>query len=235
MKKSIVILLSILLACTTLTSCKSIIKGAAKELEHILNNYVSYMVIGKGTTKGAKAITDATRKKSDSIYSFSHGEKLDGSRINFGEFSFCPPLEWELTKVSGFKYDIVTGPMEKEFTVKMTFEDDTYNGNLKEYVDLNITLIEKSLQKYTLLDRKIFKTNSGIEGESVIINNQQYRNYLKQVIYFLPMKDNKYLSITCSILDKVSEKYLPLFEESVKTLAFLDEMDEANGGTKNEP
>jgi hypothetical protein len=147
-----------------------------------------------------------------------------GSRVYEynGNFSYRPPLGWNVTEFSGLKYKIVFGPTEGQFAVNINFVDEIFSGNLHDYVNSNLTQLETFFQNYRLLSRKIFITNSGIRGECIIINDSQESLYLKQVFYFLPAPNNKYFVITCSALDTVSRKYLSVFEECIKTFEFIN-------------
>jgi hypothetical protein len=141
----------------------------------------------------------------------------NGPRIynNEGKFSFCPPLNWTEREFPGLKYKLVAGPTESNFTVNISLLDDTYNGTLQEYVNGNVTQL--STHGYTIVNRKTFRTNSGISGECVTTNSTQNGFFLKQVFYFLPASNDNYFVITCSALDRYSAKYLSAFEDSIKT------------------
>jgi hypothetical protein len=99
-------------------------------------------------------------------------------------FSVCPPLGWEAKDYPGLKYKVILGPIEDEFAANIVFVDENFNGNLKNYVDGSLYNSERFFSEYRLVDRKPFRTESGIEGERVIINNSQGDKYLKQVFYF---------------------------------------------------
>jgi hypothetical protein len=134
-----------------------------------------------------------------------------------GNFSFCPPLGWNVTEFPGLKYKIASGPAEGNFAANINFVDEEYNGSLRSYVDLSLSQVSSFFQEYKLLDRSEFKTNSGITGERVVINNRQHGFFLRQIFYFLPAAKNKYFVVTCSALDNVSAKYLSVFDESIQT------------------
>lgn len=143
----------------------------------------------------------------------------NGERVKFpdGNFSVCPPAGWQLRFIAGLKYDVVVGPTEDGFSTNMVFVDDNYDGNLKDFIDINLSTLRNLIMDYKLVDRKAFKTNSGISGEYIIITHEQYGFYMKQITYFFPVANNKYFIITCSALDNLFERYRRLFEDSVKT------------------
>jgi len=155
--------------------------------------------------------------------SFSSPSKI-GTRIYElnGKFSYCPPLNWSVKEFPGLKYKIVIGPIENNFTTNINFQDEIFYGNLKEYVNYSILQLPFFSSEYKLLIRNTFKTNSGIVGECVIVNNFQEGNLLRQIFYILPAPQNRYFVITCSVIDNVSSKYLSVFEESIKTFEIIN-------------
>jgi hypothetical protein len=143
----------------------------------------------------------------------------NGERVRFpeGKFSFCPPAGWGMHEIAGLKYEVAVGPAENGFSANIVFADESYEGNLKEYIDLNIIQLGNFIQNYELVDRKAIRTNSGISGEYIVIKHEQYGFVIRQVIYFLPVVNNKYFVMTCSVLDNVFLRFLPVFENSMKT------------------
>jgi hypothetical protein len=143
----------------------------------------------------------------------------NGERVyeNDGNFSYCPPLNWNVIEYPGLKYKVVIGPAEGNFAANITFAEETADMSLKDYVNANLDQLSTYFQGYKLVKRSSFKTNSGISGESIVVNSVQNNLLLRQVLYFLPASNNKYFVIVCSVLDEFSSKYLQLFEDSIKT------------------
>ena len=146
-----------------------------------------------------------------------------GSRVMEinGNFSYRPPLGWEVTEFPGLKYKVVYGPDEENFRININFIDEYHNGSLHNYVNQSLFLIEPFFEEYRLIERKEFRTNSGIFGEQVIIINRQYGFLLRQTFYFLQLSNNRHIVITCSVLDKVAARYTSIFEESIKTFELI--------------
>jgi hypothetical protein len=139
-----------------------------------------------------------------------------------GGFSYCPPSGWKISKFLNSKYSIVVGPIENKFAANIDFFDEAYDGNIQSYVDEVIDLLELVLDDYVVLHRYTFITNAGLTGERVIINSTQRNSFLRQIHYFLQAPDHRHFTITCSVSDSVAEKYLSLFEDSVKTFEFIE-------------
>jgi len=147
-----------------------------------------------------------------------------GSRVyeSNGNFSYCPPLGWTVREFPGLKYKVVIGGNEGGFAPNINFVDELFDGNLREYVDISISQFPEYFMEYRLLSRNAFKTNSGIAGERIIIANVQNRFSLKQIFYIFQASQNKYIVVTCSVTDSVSEKYLSVFDESIKTFELIN-------------
>jgi len=145
-----------------------------------------------------------------------------GPRIYDEEFSYCPPLNWTVTEFPGLKYKVVIGPTIEDFAMNIVFVDEEYNGNLSNYVSENLYQLYSFFPEYQLLDRSGFRTYSGITGERVIINNRQLGYFLRQIFYFLPLKNNKYVVITCTVVDSIAAEYLSIFEESIKNWDYFN-------------
>jgi hypothetical protein len=139
-----------------------------------------------------------------------------------GNFSYCPPLTWTVIEFPGLKYKVIIGENEGGFTANINFVDEIFYGNLHEYVDISISQFPNYFSGYKLLSRNNFTTNSGIIGECIVVNNIQNKYLLKQIFYILQTPQNRYFVITCSVLDSVSEKYLSIFEESIKTFELIN-------------
>lgn len=141
---------------------------------------------------------------------------------HLGKFSYCPPLNWNVTDFPGLKYKAIIGPIDGSFAANIVFVDETFDGNLNTYVNYNLIQMENFFQRYRLLSRDAFRTNSGIIGERVIYNSFQHGFFLRAVAYFLQISNNKYIVITCGSLDNVGTRYLSLFDESIKTLELIN-------------
>jgi hypothetical protein len=134
-----------------------------------------------------------------------------------GSFSICPPLGWRTMVFPGLKYEVILGPEDGGFTANMTFADESYIGNLRDYVDLNLVQLERVFENCRIIERKDFRTNSGIAGECVITYTFQLNINLIQVYYFLPLGNNSYIVIACTVVEAASAKYIPLFEDSMRS------------------
>ena len=146
-----------------------------------------------------------------------------GTRIfeNSGNFSYRPPLDWNVREFPGLKYRVVFGPTEGGFTTNINFVDETYNGNLTSYVDICLSQLRTFLPDFRLLSRETFRNNLGTVGEKVVINNTQQGFFLRQIFYILPARNNIYFVITCSVIDSAATGYLSIFDESIKTFELI--------------
>jgi hypothetical protein len=138
-----------------------------------------------------------------------------------GDFSICPPLNWNTIDFPGLKYKAIIGPATGDFAANIVFVDEAYNGNVKDYVNANLTQLEAFFPSYKLSSRAAFKTTSGISGERVIYNFTQQGFDIKAAAYFLPAKKGRYFVITCGSLDSTSAQLLPIFDESIKSFELI--------------
>ena len=138
-----------------------------------------------------------------------------------GDFSICPPLNWNAIDFPGLKYKAIIGPATSGFAANIVFVDEAYNGRVKNYVDANLTQLEAVFPGYKLSSRAAFKTTSGITGERVIYNFTQQGFDVKVAAYFLPARRGRYFVITCSSLDSASDQLLPIFDESIKSFELI--------------
>jgi hypothetical protein len=146
-----------------------------------------------------------------------------GARIleNNGNFSYRPPLNWNVTEYPGLKYRVLIGPTEGGLATNINFVDDTFNGNLTSYVDFNLSQLRTSSSDFRLLSRETFRTNSGIVGEKVAITYNRQGFILRQVFYFLPERNNVYFVVTGTVINSDAAKYLSIFDESIKTFELI--------------
>lgn len=155
------------------------------------------------------------------LASFAFAENGDRIYENSGNFSYCPPLGWSVTEISGLKYKVVVGPSEGNFTPNINFVDEEYNGNLISYVSTSLTELESIFPGYKLLSRSPFNTDSGIKGEQVIISITLSGVPVRSILFILPISNRKYMVITCTIWDSAATGYLPIFEQSIKTFELI--------------
>jgi hypothetical protein len=145
-----------------------------------------------------------------------------GPRIYYpnGNFSIRPPFSWQAMEIPGYKYKFIFGPIEYKFAANIGFVDEYYSGNLRSYVNENLTQMGNYFVGYKMVSRNSFTTSSAVNGERVIYTMIQNDQYLRAVVYFLPSSNSKYFVVTCISIDSVFEKYIALFDESIKTIEF---------------
>ena len=139
-----------------------------------------------------------------------------------GNFSYRPPANWTVTEFPGLMYRVVFGPSEGGFTANINFVTETFDGNLNNYVDANLSQLPVFFYQYRLLERGEFITNSGNVGERVVVSNVQNGNALRQIFYFFQLSRNNFIVITCSVLDIASSRLVPIFDESIKTFEIIN-------------
>jgi hypothetical protein len=140
---------------------------------------------------------------------------------NAGNFSYCPPLNWNITEYPGLKYHIILGPVVENTAANINFADEVYSGSLNEYVSLSLAQLGRLIDSLKLISREPFKTNSGIVGEYVIVSSFQYGFYFMQFLYFLQTPNNRYFVISATAVESISAIYQPIFDECIKTFELM--------------
>ena len=138
-----------------------------------------------------------------------------------GGFAFSVPQGWQLRDFPGLKYKIAVGPIQDQFAANINIVEEAYKGPLKEYVDLNVGNLKKMMSQFTLLNRKSFKTSSGLAGEKLTTTSMQQDRLLRQSFYVFSDGRGRYLVVTGSVWAKGGEALDPVFDESLRTFALI--------------
>ncbi len=141
-----------------------------------------------------------------------------GIRYNeeLGGYSICPPKSWQVIEIPGFKYHGFAGPVINGFAPNMNFVEEQYSAPVKEYVDLNLAQMRQLFSGFILVSRSRFSTDSHLQGERIVIINEQYSIKLKQTFYFFT-KESAKMIITFTVPVEGGEFYDAIFDGSVKT------------------
>ena len=147
-----------------------------------------------------------------------------GSRVfeHNGNFSYRPPLNWTVSEVPGLVHRVAFGSTEEGFAANINFIDERFTGTLNAYVNENISQMQTFFSEFRIISRTEFRTHSGIVGERVETNNVQHNMHLRQIFYFFPLSRNRFVVVTASVLDSVSARLIPLFDESIKTFELIN-------------
>jgi len=140
-----------------------------------------------------------------------------------GNFSYRPPLGWTLIEFPGLVYKMVTGPTEEGFAANINFIiDETFSGTLNAFSNLYISNTQAQMLESRVVSRSEFKTHSGIIGERIVFINVYNRMTLRQIACNFPLSRNTFMSITASVLDSVSSRFIPLFDESIMSFELIN-------------
>ena len=138
-------------------------------------------------------------------------------RETAGGFSFCPPQGWTLKSFPGMKYSIAAGSPSNGFAPNINVVDEAAEMSLAAYVDANKKMLSKAFKSYKEVGKSEFKTNSGLKGTRLIIENDQGGTMLRQTFNFFSGTGDKKFVVTCSALASGGEKLDEVFEASLKT------------------
>lgn len=133
-----------------------------------------------------------------------------------GGFSYDPPAGWTVSEMPGMKYRIAVGPVQQEFASNINVVDEAFAGSLADYVDANVSMIEKVLASPRILKRDDFQTADLSSASRVVIEDEQQGRALRQTFYFFDGGRRKYVA-TCSTLADGADALDATFEASMKT------------------
>ena len=136
-----------------------------------------------------------------------------------GGFSFIPPDGWTMRELPGMKYKLAVGPIEGNFAANINTVDENFEGSLKDYVKNNIETIRHLFKDFKLIKQDDFKTESGIPGTRVVIEDKQGDINLRQTFFFLAKGSKKFV-VTCSVKIEGGDKLDQAFEKCLMTWKF---------------
>ena len=136
-----------------------------------------------------------------------------------GGFAYTIPQGWRSGKLQQSKYGIAFTKPVKGFAPNINVVDESFNGNIQEYVRQNLVALQKHFAQFKNLGQSAFKTTSGLNGIKLISEAEQQGNKLRQVFFFLPGKGDKKFVVTFSSLAEEGKKYDSQVEKALKTFA----------------
>ncbi|MDR2941801.1 MAG: hypothetical protein LBV17_04330 [Treponema sp.] len=129
-------------------------------------------------------------------------------------FLIYPPESWEITNYPGLKYKIFVGQTDNNFAPNINF-DETDNP-FSQFITF-INFISKHLEEGSkVIGRSKFDTNNGLKGYKIETNTEK----LLQIYYIFDLGQTAF-TICCSAPLQSQIDYDVIFDESVKTLAFV--------------
>jgi hypothetical protein len=138
-----------------------------------------------------------------------------------GNFSICPPEDWSIQDVPGYKYKFFLGPPENEFAPNINCLDETYDGTLLDYVDLSIQSLDVFFTDVISSEKKKFKTDGGLVGYKNITTCTMGTVRVTVAQYFFSNESQKYV-VTCSVGGESLGTYEQLFDQCVKTFRLIE-------------
>jgi hypothetical protein len=134
-----------------------------------------------------------------------------------GGFSMYAPRNWETIDV-GQKYMMLMGARENDFSPNINFGDEQFIGRVSDYTDACLELFPQIFADFELLERIVFTTNNGIQGECITTHGKMNEIQVRQKLYLIPNKRNTMImAITCTVSPIMETKYDMVFDSCVKT------------------
>lgn len=133
-----------------------------------------------------------------------------------GGFSYDPPPGWTIAEFPGLKYRVSAGKPENEFAPNINVVDEKCGGGLSAYADATVENTKKLFTELSVVSRDEFKTDDGLTGIRVIMDNTVQRFRLRQTFFIFTNGDHKYV-VTSSALSEGGEDFDDAFMTSMKT------------------
>jgi hypothetical protein len=156
------------------------------------------------------------------LYSQSSSEILGELFVDENDgFSMYIPIGWEEGNLGSI--NIIMGPIDNGFSPNMTFgiEVGEYSGSLTEYIDAVIQVVSTIYTNLKIAEKRSFSTNSGIRGETAVIQGSVNNMTIRQKLYCFRSKDgSSIMVITGTAVAEHSERYDAVFDACVKTFSW---------------
>lgn len=144
--------------------------------------------------------------------------ELLASRYAFedGGFSIQPPKDWEAKDI-GAKYLAFVDQSKTDFAPNINFVVEEYSGSLEDYTQANIKTLESIFKVMKIVSQSDFTTLGGLEGQKLVVNDEQAGTKLQQTFYLFELSKTKKIVVTCTNLEANAADTSALFEESAST------------------
>jgi hypothetical protein len=133
-----------------------------------------------------------------------------------GGFSYDPPAGWTVSEFPGLKYRVATGPVQNGFASNINVVDEAFAGSLADYVEMNVSMIQKVIVSARVVRREEFQTADLAPASRVIVEDEQQGRRLRQSFYFFDGGRRKYVA-SCSTGVDGADALDASFEASMKT------------------
>ncbi|MDR1452332.1 MAG: hypothetical protein LBI57_08415 [Helicobacteraceae bacterium] len=154
--------------------------------------------------------------------SFGFAAKVDCDQryAERGVFSVCPPTGWKVVQIPGVQYRAFFGDLKGNAGSNINFETESFNGSLKEYVDLGVKAME-SAGDVKLIKRENF-TAKNVKGERIILENSMVKEMtLRLTLYIFELNKSTKMAITCIAPTSDASGSAAVFEEMINSFQKL--------------
>ena len=139
-----------------------------------------------------------------------------------GNYSICPPINWIVQEVPGYKYKFFFGAEENGFTPNMNVMDENYAGSLSEYVDLSILSFKQMFPDAISSAKEYFETDKGLIGFKIVTAYSYNAIKLTVAQYCFSNNDQKII-VTCAAPGSYLNAYFKnLYDLSARTFQLIN-------------
>lgn len=153
-----------------------------------------------------------------SVLSFTFANAKDRYHEADGGFSYKIPAGWSVKSFGSLKYKVVITDPVRDFTPNITILDETYPGDLAEYVQANIPYMEKTIKGFRIISEGAGKTTDGHPFATVSYVNQIDMGELIQTAFFMEIIPGLKLVITCTPPPGKQTPYINACTEMVRSI-----------------
>jgi hypothetical protein len=142
--------------------------------------------------------------------------------VERGNFSIAIPATWTVATIREYKYKILQGTFENNFTPTINFVDEEFSGQFDEYIEYFRGQIDNTFgENLEYIVNSEFITNNGLRGNFIIITSFQQGRMLQFNFFCFPGNNGKNMIITCANLANNSAKFNELFVNTARTFEWL--------------
>jgi hypothetical protein len=132
------------------------------------------------------------------------------------ELFLSPSSDWKRATINDV--ETLLGPSADGFRANVVLVEEADDSNLEEFVDKSLRRMEVAFPDFQLLDRGVFKTDSGIDGIRVSYQSTANKKQLWHVAYFFGVtaKNLKHV-FTCTAAATNQKNIGPEFDVLIRT------------------
>ncbi len=136
-----------------------------------------------------------------------------------GEFSFVTPDHWARTKLAGIDFIIVSTHPDFGTRPNIFIDSVQAPGQAESVAKQTIETNRKNHPSYAVIRQSPFATKSGLAGFRIAARRENKDKLPLALFHYVIQDTDRTLVITCTCAEPVKQKYAPLFDSAMESLA----------------